>query len=304
MENAGSDIEIDLIALADIGQPFKLAVELHRQLRKQFGSVPSRVPLTSIAKAVGIVGIKEFNTDEFEGTLVIQDGAGAIGLRKGLRSGRRNFTLGHEIGHFLIPNHRFQRTRFECAKVDMRRDRVGGNWDARPAVERIEVEANEFSAALLVPVPEYQNERRRLGASSDVSHIRHLAEVFDVSQEMMAKIYVNSADDKIAIITSHEGKVRRIIPKAGFPYLGLRGGIPIPNGTLTRNFKPSGNDAISGLNEVPIHTWLERKGDVTALYEQAFVQDEGWAMTLLMIDEEVVDEDDDDRNWNRRSKRS
>lgn len=299
MTTVASDIEIDLMALADIGQPVELALEIHRQLRVQFGSVPHRVPLQAIAKVVGIVGIKEFETDKFEGTLVIKDGDGAIGLRKGLRSGRRNFTLGHEIGHFLIPNHRFQRTSFACATVDMRRERSNGNWAARPVEERIEVEANEFSAALLIPAIEFQKERRRLG-SCDVSHIRRLAELFDVSQEMMAKIYVNSAEEKVAIITSHKGQVKRVIPKEGFPYLGLRKDVPIPTGALTRSFSPPANDTISELQEMPTHTWLERAGNVTALYEQVFVQEDGWAMTLLTVDEEEADDDGDDRNWNRR----
>lgn len=302
MTASAGEIEIDMMELADIGQPVKLALELHRQLRKQFGSVPHRMPLRQIADAVGIVGIREFDTDDFEGTLVIKDGSGAIGLRKGLRSGRRNFTLGHEIGHFLIPNHRFQRTSFQCATADMRRERSEGNWSARPAEERIEVEANEFSAALLVPAPEFQTERKRLG-TCDVSHVRQLAETFDVSQEMMAKVYVNSADEKIAIVTSHLGLVKRVIPQLGFPYLGLRRDAPIPTNALTRTFKPISTDTISELRELPTHVWLERKGKVESFYEQVFVQEDGWSMTLLMIDEEEIDEDDDDRNWNRRTRR-
>ncbi|MDO8380999.1 ImmA/IrrE family metallo-endopeptidase [Phenylobacterium sp.] len=301
---AEPEIEIDMMELADIGQPMKLALEIHRQLRAQFDQVPTQLPLASLAKAVGIVGIKEIATDDFEGTLVVQDGFGAIGLRKGLRSGRRNFTIGHEIGHFVIPNHRFGRDKFQCAIVDMGRERSGGNWDSRPPLERIEVEANEFSAALLVPVPEFQKERRRLGTACDIVHIRQLAETFDVSQEMMAKIYVNASDESAAIITSHRGLVRRVIPKSGFPYLGLRRDAPIPATALTSTFRPGGGQSsISDLCEVATHTWLDRKGSVSALYEQVFVQEDGWAMTLLIADEEDSDDEDDDRDWNRRSDR-
>ena len=287
--------------LADIGQPVKLAHELHRQLRMQLGSVPLRVPLAAIAEKIGIVGIREFDTDAFEGTLVLKDGRGAVGLRKGLRTGRRNFTLGHEIGHFLIPNHRFSRTLFECATADMRRERGGGNWDLRPQLERIEVEANEFSAALLVPKPEFREERRRLGNTCDVAHVRHLAEAFDVSQEMMAQLYVNAADEKVAIITSHRGVVRRVIPQKDFPYLGLRRDAPIPTEALTRVYRPANNDTISDMREVATHVWLDRRGAISSLYEQVFLQEDGWAMTLLVVDEEQADEDEDDSNWNRRT---
>jgi hypothetical protein len=78
-------------------------------VRKHLDRVRLRFPLAEFADAVGVAGIKEFNTNAFEGTLVIKDGVGVIGLRKVLRSGRRILTLGHAIGHFLIPNHRFQR---------------------------------------------------------------------------------------------------------------------------------------------------------------------------------------------------
>jgi Zn-dependent peptidase ImmA (M78 family) len=298
---ADSTIQLDLMDLADIGQPVKLAHEIHRQLRAQFGTVPLKIPLPGIAETLGIVGIREFDTDDFEGTLVVQNGFGAIGLRKGLRSGRRNFTLGHEIGHMIIPNHRLQKSDFQCAPADMSRERES-NWDKRPVLERIEVEANEFSAALLVPLAEFQIERRRLGSALDVAHVRHLAETFDVSQEMMAAIYVKTSDEKVAIITSHNGKVRRVIPCNGFPYLGLRRDAPIPPGTITKTLQNTEEaGSVSELREMATHSWLERKGSVSALYEQVFTQESGWAMTLLTVDEDEVDENEDDTNWNRRN---
>jgi Zn-dependent peptidase ImmA (M78 family) len=296
-------IDIDMMALADIGQPARLALEMHKQLREKFGTVPRRIPLEAIAKSIGIVSVRDVDVDAFEGTLVIKDGKGAIGLRKGLRSGRRNFTLGHEIGHFLIPTHRTRRERFECAKADMNRVR-GGNWEKTPPQERIEVEANEFSATLLVPGPEYKEERRKLGKGSDVTHVRKLADIFDVSQEMLASIYVRMADEKIAIITSQNGRVARVIPAKGFPYLGLSSGVPVPSASLTHRYpKKAAVDSVSDLAEVRIDSWVERPGQVTALYEQVLVQKSGWATTLLMIDEDEADDEADDRNWNRRNAR-
>lgn len=299
---ANAEVELDLMELADLGQPLKLAHEIHRQLRTQFGTVPTQVPLAGIAAAVGIEVITEHDKDGIEGMLAIVNGRGAVSLKRTLRSGRRNFTLGHEIGHFVIPNHRFQSTKFQCAKRDMGQERGTGNWSQRPVLERIEVEANEFSAALLVPRPEFHAERRKLGSASDVAHIRALAETFAVSQEMMAGVYVREADENIAIVTSHNGLVRRVIPKPGFPHLGLRRDTPLPVDCRTKRFKVA-NDPISNLAELPAHVWVERSRGISALYEQVFVQEEGWAMTLLAVDEEDEDEEDDDRDWSRRSGR-
>jgi uncharacterized protein (DUF1800 family) len=64
----------------------------------------------------------------------------------------------------------------------------------------------------------------------------------------------------------------------------------LPPECLTRRFKVA-NDPVSNLIEFPTHTWLERSGNVAALYEQVFVQDDGWTMTLIAIDEEN-DEDE------------
>lgn len=296
-------INIDEIALADIGQPGRLAIELHRQLRVQFGTVPTRIPLHGIAKAVGIVDVQEYDVEKFLGTLVIKEGRGAIGLQRGLQSGRRNFTLGHEIGHFLIPTHRIKRTNFECTKTDMNRVR-SGNLDNMPPLERIEIEANEFVATLLIPGPEYKAERKKLGKSPDVQHIRALARTFDVSQEMMAGTYVRMEDTKIAIIISQSGIVKRIIPCLNFPFMGLRKGVPLPPNCLTKSYvRSSSPGTVSDMREWRTDAWLETARSVSALYEQVLVQEKGWATTLLSIDEDEIDEDDDDSNWNRRNTR-
>ena len=296
--------KIDLLELADIGQPRRLAFEIHKQLRVQYGAVPLRVPLRGIATAVGIAAIREHDTKAFDGALVIDGNSGAIGLRRGMPTGRANFTIGHELGHFLIPTHRMRNHNFQCTKTHMGHQRgTPDAWAARPAAEQIEVEANEFAASLLVPIPEFRAERAKLARGNDVGHIRPLAQAFDVSQEMVASIYVNHSSETAAIITSHKGSVKRIIAKPDFPYLGLRGGMELPRHSLTREFRAD-NDAgeVSNAEEVEIHTWIERKGQVTSLSEQVVLQRDGWAMTLLTVEQDEEDDEADDRNWNRRNR--
>jgi Zn-dependent peptidase ImmA (M78 family) len=296
--------QIDLMTLADIGNPKRLALEIHKQLRQQYGTLPTRMPLDAIAEAVGIVGIKEFQTSAFDGTLVAKDGTGAIGLRKGMPLGRRNFTLGHELGHFLIPTHQV-RGKFECVAKVMRYGRgKAAEWEKKPEIERIEVEANEFSATLLVPVPEFREERAKLGRTNDVTHVRALALTFAVSQEMMARIYVAQSTEKSAIILSQNGVVKRVIPKSDFPYLGLRAGAEVPRLSLTKQFQRSNHTGFtSSADEVDVHTWLETQGAVTSVVEQVALQRDGWATTLLTVEEEERDDDTDDRSWNRSNSR-
>ena len=69
-------VQISMMELADLGNPKQIAREIHRQLRNQYESVPLRCPLEGIASAVGIVGVKDIETNAIEGTLVIKDGKG------------------------------------------------------------------------------------------------------------------------------------------------------------------------------------------------------------------------------------
>jgi hypothetical protein len=291
--------------LADIGgQPKKLAYEVHRQLRTQFSSVPLPVPLDEIAGALGIVEIVEHETDAFEGTLIVKGEKGAVALRKGMTNGRRRFTLGHEIGHFANPFHRLARSDFQCTAVDMRRKRKANlEWEDRPAWDRMEIEANEFSNALLLPGPEYRVARSALGSDIDVEHIVSLARMFGVSLEVLANTYVHTSRDMLAAILSKDGEVRRVMAPSGFPYLGLKKGVPVPPRSLTRTFpRAHARGTASVLSEVSADTWLDRTTGDQTVYEQVLVLANGHAMTLLYVDEREVDEDEDDSRWNRRNR--
>ncbi|MFY7850244.1 MAG: hypothetical protein ACOVQ6_00475 [Brevundimonas sp.] len=118
----------------------------------------------------------------------------------------------------------------------------------------------------------------------------------------MARIYVDQADCKIAIIHSRNGLVQGFTLPREFPYLGLKRGLPIPSGCLTKEFLTSQSaGSASNLKEVRSSVWIEGSNSITALYEQVLLQRDGWATTLLMVDEDEEDDEADDRNWNRRT---
>lgn len=69
--------------------------------------------------------------------------------------GRARFTVGHELGHFVLHRDRLERTIF-CRTVETPEDRIGGverPERSGPVVgdDRSEVEADAFAAALLMP---------------------------------------------------------------------------------------------------------------------------------------------------------
>ena len=162
------------------------------------------------------------------------------------------------------------------------------------------MEANEFSNALLIPMPEYKGARRLLGSDPDIAHIRSLADSFKVSLEVMSQTYVNTEKEEVGIILSQHGKAKRLMFPRSFPYLGLSGGAPLPRDSITVDLlKTSGSGSMSTMDDALTCGWLDRKGNVTGLYEQVLLQQDGWAVTLLWAEIEEPDEDSDDRQWSR-----
>lgn len=297
-------LALDLMELADVGaQPRKLAAEILRQLRLQYGEVPLPVPLGDIARAAGITEIIDRETEAFDGMLVAKAdrSSGVIVLRAGMPPGRRNFTLGHEIGHLVNTYHKPPAGGFVCTKSGMNARRSGNIvWEKRPLQDRMEIEANEFSIALSIPVPEYRRERDAF-SGCDLAHIEPLAKTFGLSKEAFAKVYVDTAPDNIAIFTSKNGMVERFIIPDKFPYLGLSKGHPLPSNSFSAKLRASlspGN--ASALEEVHPDIWLDRSMKC-ALYEQVLAQRDGWAMTMLLVEEASEEELEEDfeitRQW-------
>jgi hypothetical protein len=87
--------------------------------------------LSRVAPRLGLE-IREVNADGFDGALLRAREVpfGEIVIRKFIReAGCKNFTLAHEIGHFLLPGH--DQTELVCTKSDV------GNWgDGSKEIER------------------------------------------------------------------------------------------------------------------------------------------------------------------------
>lgn len=63
--------------------------------------------------------------------------------------GRTNFTLGHELGHYLL--HRQSRDDFRCGQVDML------DYDSAES-KKLESEANKFASYLLMPANDFRDQ--------------------------------------------------------------------------------------------------------------------------------------------------
>jgi hypothetical protein len=162
------------------------------ELRQEFADV------REVASALEL-DLREVDADGFEGALIRAKGypLGAVMIRESIReAGRKNFTIAHEIGHFVLPDH--DRAEYVCTLSDI------GNWgDLSRQLER---EADEFAAELLMPAPFV----REIGkdAPPSLQLIEEIARKSHSSLSAAAWRYCDLSTERCAVVWSRERAIR------------------------------------------------------------------------------------------------
>jgi hypothetical protein len=170
--------------------------------------------------------------------------------------------------------------------------------DKTPAI-RMEIEANEFAALMLMPPPFWRKEMAKF-RDPDLSQIITLAGFFDVSKEAAARTYAQYHEDLVAVIVAKDGKVDRAYRNVvRFPRLGIKSGDPVPASSLLFRTKRQ-LDRPSDVTEARAESWLESEWGkpLPALFEQVFFQQNGFA--LIMLWAELADEENED-GWGEKT---
>jgi Zn-dependent peptidase ImmA (M78 family) len=280
---------IDRFLLADHGSPRRLANAITDQLPPK--TIP--VPIHEIAKDLDIVDIRYFETDGFEGGLVAFEdkSEGTILVNGNSSEKRQRFTIGHELGHFLIPTHTGKRGEFLCTKEDLRANR------SSDITKRKEIEANQFSVELLMPEKYFRKDIRVFG-EPDISNILTIAQKFNMSIESTARRYVELSDYHCAIVFSRQGRVRYHIKSESFPWLEPGKDCPIPTGSLSAVSSRSVGDT-SQWEEVNSDIWIsdDSKRYPEKVLEQTLLQQNDYRISLLFFEEIELDEDEEEEEW-------
>jgi len=152
----------------------------------------------------------------------------AIFYNNGIRStGRINFTLGHEFGHYLL--HRFAYPDgIRCGEQDF------VQWDS--TYGQIEHQANVFAANLLMPLDDF---RRQIAPSSkiDLDLISHCSDRYRVSLIAATLRWLSYTERRAVLVVSRDGYIlwaRSSTPalKTGAYYRTSAGLIAIPVASL------------------------------------------------------------------------
>ena len=264
-------VALDLIELADLVRPEDLVAEIMRQNP----AMPVPVPIEELARLAGISKISAFETTGFEGTLVTnpEKSDGHIFYNSRVPRPRQRFTIGHELGHFLLPWHR--QATFNCSADDLKTTKAG--W---------ELEANRFSAELLMPQALLARECSP-SREFDLADVMRVRDAFGTSMESTIRRIIERSELAYAVVFSHENKVRYTNFSEYFKArLSARKDSPLPAKSLSR----LGTSSTEDWNEIDAHWWLDdSQRGVTlpeSVYEQTLVQDDGYKVTLLTYDPE------------------
>ena len=280
-------IALDLIELDGKATPEALAAEIIRQNPEI--SVP--VPIEEIAKRAGILEIQPLRSEAFEGMLLAnaEKSEGVVFVNQDRPRQRQRFTIGHEVGHFLLPWHRNMKDgslKFECTAEDMHASR-SGKLDARTDWE---VEANEFSAEILMPRLIFKKHMKRKD-EPNLEHVRDLALLFDTSIEATARRYVALSDYPIAMVFAKGKQVRHAWKGPEFPYfLDVKKGSSLPKGSSSA--LESEEDSISDFASVESYWWINSdraRRPPDYILEQTLFQRDGYRVTILHVETEEED---------------
>ncbi|MCC6206434.1 MAG: ImmA/IrrE family metallo-endopeptidase [Hyphomicrobiales bacterium] len=147
-------------------------------------SVP--VPVDRIAKGMGAVLRYSPLDDELSGMIYVKDGQPIIGINALHHPNRQRFSIAHEIGHLemhrdLISEKIHVDKEFPIELRALKRDATSAL-----GTETIEIEANRFAAALLVPDSFIEKAlgSRRFDIDDDAP-IEDLARQLRVSKQML-----------------------------------------------------------------------------------------------------------------------
>lgn len=192
--------------------------------------------------------------------------------------GRQRYTIGHELLHFLSERHRPTVAQgFACTAVDLNKPKGSGQHLIQ------EQEANTFAIEVLTP-------REALlpfiGRAAELNHALAIADRFEVRREAAIRRYVDIQGECLAAIFSKDGRVRYVEKAKEFPATTVWAGDKLGHLLVSR-----GSTGLTTLDEVDPSDWL-RKPAGYALYAQSLFQKSGYAVTLLVAEQDEPDEGD------------
>lgn len=248
-----------------------------RELVSQCG-LKAPVDLNALAIELGLE-VREEDSDSIEGALIRakKQALGIIVVNKNiLEVGRKRFTIAHEIGHFLIPNHGQAGVICNSEEIE----------SYSPRIDPVEEEANQFAAELLIPYPLL--DKKVAQVEPTMENIRWIANTFQASLTASAFRLIDLTDYPAAIVWSQDGRIKWFRKSADFTGF-IRAGDTLDEGTVAlRCFQ--GKAVTDDFNRIPADLWVElpsMRPDLTVLEHSIFMPRYQGVLSLLYFDEQI-----------------
>lgn len=187
--------------------PQRCAYDITHVLNAVFGADRFPIDIPSVALEYTrqkypddpIVSVRGDNLPNFDGALfrarVGRKGWGIIYNNSITSTGRINFTLAHEFGHYLLHREAYP-DGIRCGEQDVVR------WDSEYG--QIEHQANVFAANFLMPLDDF---RRQIPpkAKADLDMIRQCADRYRVSLIAAVLRWLSYTEKRAALVVSRDG---------------------------------------------------------------------------------------------------
>lgn len=150
--------------------------------------------------------IENADFDNLEGALVfrVDRAKGVISINENIKEvGRRNFTICHEIAHFVLPNHGSVR----CKSKEIE------SWSS--GINAQEVEANRFAAELLLPKKDIY---RIVNNKATIEVAKKIATDFNTSLTATLLKCSEVTDEACAVIWGVNGRIQWIKRNENFSF--------------------------------------------------------------------------------------
>lgn len=196
---------------------------------------------------------------------------------------RIRFSIGHELGHYFIESHRELLV-------------AGKSHNSTPGFicdNKLEIEADEFSAALLIP-GSYISQRLRRRSFMTLPEILKMGEEWESSARSAAIRYVRYAGEACAMVVSKQSKLTRYIPSdeansLGYRFTGLNS---VPDGSAANLLMK--DNSKKGIEEAHSTTrmWFPFLRNECDLHEESFrLGESGYILTLLSFSSDAQGRD-------------
>lgn len=200
--------------------------------------------IEDLVQKVGLT-VRDVDSTNFEGALITHRGRkrGIIAVKRSIREpGRRNFTIAHELGHYVLPGHGMDECYCKSTEIE--------SWQ-KNVIRAQEFDANSFASETLLPSKALYPLVNQKGLTLALA--KELSVQFTTSLTATLMKCAEVSEETCAVVCSVNGEIVWTRKSEGFhlfiPYARLS------NDMLAGRLLESGQRELTG--EVLVSSWID-----------------------------------------------